>query len=120
MVSRTHDEASPVGKYPKYDSSQRDHATIMPQVGEGPATGCVLPGSNFCGAQPTKQIVAVDKSAATPLQGSREYVLMPRPKRERGPAGDRNSGHSQTALGCKDLASNRVQQRVRRESFAMS
>jgi hypothetical protein len=44
------DEVGRVGKGPKDDSSQHDHATIMPQVSEGPATGSVRPRSNFCGA----------------------------------------------------------------------
>jgi hypothetical protein len=46
-----HNEAGRVGKQPKDDSSQRDHATIVPQLADGPATGSVRPGSNFCGAQ---------------------------------------------------------------------
>jgi len=47
-----HDEAGQVDKQPKDDSSQRDHATIMPRVGEGPETGSVRPESDICGAQP--------------------------------------------------------------------
>jgi len=49
---RRHDEAGQIGKQLNDDSSQRDHATIMPQLGEGSATGSVRPGSNICGAQP--------------------------------------------------------------------
>ena len=48
-----HDEAGQVGKQPKDDSSQEDHATIVPRLAEGPATESVRPGSNFCGAHPT-------------------------------------------------------------------
>jgi len=46
-----HDEAGQVGKQPKDDSSQEDHATIVPRLAEGPATESVRPGSNICGAQ---------------------------------------------------------------------
>jgi hypothetical protein len=46
-----HNEAGQVGEYPKDDSSQRNHATIMPQLGEGPATRSVRPRSNICGPQ---------------------------------------------------------------------
>jgi len=38
---RRHDEAGQVGTQPKDDSSQHDHVTIMPQVGDGPATGAL-------------------------------------------------------------------------------
>jgi hypothetical protein len=55
MVSKwrrgRHNEAGLVGEQPNDVSSQHDHATIMPQVGEDPATGSVRPGSNICGAQ---------------------------------------------------------------------
>jgi hypothetical protein len=40
---RPHNEAGQVGKKPKGDSSQRDHATIVPQLGDGPATASVRP-----------------------------------------------------------------------------
>jgi hypothetical protein len=33
-----HNEVGQVGKQPKGDSSQRDHATIMPQLADGPST----------------------------------------------------------------------------------
>lgn len=33
------------------DLSQRDHAAIVPQLGEGPATESVRHGSNICHAQ---------------------------------------------------------------------
>jgi hypothetical protein len=33
-----HNEAGQVGKQPKDDSSQHDHATIMQQLAESPAT----------------------------------------------------------------------------------
>jgi hypothetical protein len=49
---RRHSEAGQVGKQPKDDSSRRDHATIMPQLGKGAATRSVRLGSNICGAQP--------------------------------------------------------------------
>jgi hypothetical protein len=46
-----HDEAGQVGKQLNDDSSRRDHATIMPQVGERPRDGV---GSsrmhNICGS----------------------------------------------------------------------
>jgi hypothetical protein len=50
---RRHDEAGQVGKYQRDDPSEHDHATIMPRLGEGPATGSVRPGSNYCGAERT-------------------------------------------------------------------
>jgi transposase-like protein len=46
-----HEEAGRVGESPKDDSSRRDHATIKPRLGEGPANGSVRPGSNIFGAQ---------------------------------------------------------------------
>jgi toxin HigB-1 len=46
-----HSEAGQVGKQLSDDSSQRDHATIMPQLGKGPATRSIRLGSNICGAQ---------------------------------------------------------------------
>jgi len=38
-----HVEADQVGKYPRDDPSQHDHDMIVPQIGEGPATGSVRP-----------------------------------------------------------------------------
>ena len=49
--SITPNEAGQVGKQLNDDSSQHDHATIMPQAGEGPATRSVRPGLNIFGAQ---------------------------------------------------------------------
>jgi transposase InsO family protein len=48
---RQHNKAGQVRKEPNDDSSQGGHATMMPPLDEGPATGSVRPGSNICGAQ---------------------------------------------------------------------
>ena len=44
--------------------SRRDHAAIMPQLGDGPAKGSVCPRSNFCGAQ--GQVGWAGRPAAVP------------------------------------------------------
>ena len=45
-----HKETGGVGKWPNDGSRRHDHATITPQLGEGPAKVSVRPGSNICGA----------------------------------------------------------------------
>ena len=48
---RRHNQAGQVGRFLKADSNQHDHATIMPRLGDGPATGSVRFGTDSCGAQ---------------------------------------------------------------------
>lgn len=43
---------------PKDQTSRRDHATIMPQLSDGTASGPVLPRSYFCGVDPIMFITA--------------------------------------------------------------
>ena len=113
---RQYEDAGQVGNRPKDDSSRHDHTKIMPQVGEGSATGSGRPVSNTCGAQGRHGFHAVCalRMRMTPIQD--RYARAPGRGREAAARSAILPGHADASWmrkGRHDGSSTRFAPRLR-------